>query len=81
MQFLYYYKLPYGCYLIQGILYNFRFGIPNYFRRHILNKNNHKYDLHVLLKFIENIQDLKKISDYKYIDLSVKNQIIVKEII
>jgi len=46
-----------------------------------LNKDNHKYDLRVLLKFIDSIQDFKKISNYKYIDLSIKNQIIVKEII
>ena len=46
-----------------------------------LNKNKTENDLTVLFEFIKNISEIKKITSYQYIDLTTKNQIIVKEVI
>ena len=47
----------------------------------IINTNKTKNELAILFEFIDNISETKKITSYKYIDLTVKNQIIVKEMI
>lgn len=46
-----------------------------------LNKNKTENDLAILFEFIDNISEIKKITSYRYIDLTVKDQIIVKEMI
>ena len=47
----------------------------------IINTNKTKNELAILFEFIDNISESKKITSYKYIDLTVKDQIIVKEMI
>ena len=47
----------------------------------IINTNKTKSELAILFEFIDNISESKKITSYKYIDLTVKDQIIVKEMI
>ena len=44
-----------------------------------LNKNNIKNDTYKLIQFINNIKDKKNINTYKYVNVSIPNQIIVKE--
>lgn len=44
-----------------------------------LNKNNIKNDTYKLIQFINNIKDKKNINAYKYVNVSIPNQIIVKE--
>ena len=46
-----------------------------------INSNKTENDLAILFEFIDNISEIKKITSYQYIDLTVKDQIIVKEII
>ncbi len=44
-----------------------------------LNKNNIKNDTYKLIQFINDIKDKKNINTYKYVNVSIPNQIIVKE--
>ena len=44
-----------------------------------LNKNNIENDTYKLIQFINNIKDKKNINAYKYVNVSIPNQIIVKE--
>ena len=44
-----------------------------------LSKENIVKELEVLFSFINTIKNIKEISSYKYIDLTIKNQIIAKE--
>jgi len=44
-----------------------------------LNESNAINELNILFSFIKTIQNVQDLSSYKYIDLTVKNQIITKE--
>ena len=44
-----------------------------------LNKNNIENDTYKLIQFINEIKDKKNINAYKYVNVSIPNQIIVKE--